>query len=202
MFNGRKNTVIGLTAIFTFVLVELAAMFPRSRWCFSSPSTWMFRFFLPATTKAASPSAERQHLQMSCTSPRFDGPGAGEVAGTIISQRTAHTFRACHLGNSLLSESGRWWAHELTECSWKPAERWRTQMRKFILITSFALMSTSSCFANLSLASNEAPQTLVRQSVASVDASQAEPKPQTTQVRPDIAIRQRDQSKKPRENST
>ena len=26
MFNGRKNTVIGLTAIFTFVLVELAAI--------------------------------------------------------------------------------------------------------------------------------------------------------------------------------
>ncbi len=26
MFNGRKNTVIGLTAIFTFVLVELAAL--------------------------------------------------------------------------------------------------------------------------------------------------------------------------------
>jgi hypothetical protein len=26
MFNGRKNTVIGLTAIFTFVLVELAAV--------------------------------------------------------------------------------------------------------------------------------------------------------------------------------
>ena len=62
-------------------------------------------------------------------------------------------------------------------------------MRKFILITSFALMSTSSCFANLSLASNEAPQTLVRQSVASVDASQAEPKPQTMQGRPDVAIK-------------
>jgi hypothetical protein len=27
MYNGRKNTVIGLTAIFTFVLVELAAIF-------------------------------------------------------------------------------------------------------------------------------------------------------------------------------
>jgi hypothetical protein len=26
MFNGRKNTVIGLTAIFTFVLIELAAI--------------------------------------------------------------------------------------------------------------------------------------------------------------------------------
>jgi hypothetical protein len=26
MYNGRKNTVIGLTAIFTFVLVELAAI--------------------------------------------------------------------------------------------------------------------------------------------------------------------------------
>jgi hypothetical protein len=26
MFNGRRNTVIGLTAIFTFVLVELAAI--------------------------------------------------------------------------------------------------------------------------------------------------------------------------------
>ena len=26
MFNGRKNAVIGLTAIFTFVLVELAAI--------------------------------------------------------------------------------------------------------------------------------------------------------------------------------
>ena len=26
MFNGRKNTVIGLTAIFTFVVVELAAI--------------------------------------------------------------------------------------------------------------------------------------------------------------------------------
>ena len=26
MFNGRKNAVIGLTAIFTFVLVELAAV--------------------------------------------------------------------------------------------------------------------------------------------------------------------------------
>ena len=26
MLNGRKNTVIGLTAIFTFVLVELAAI--------------------------------------------------------------------------------------------------------------------------------------------------------------------------------
>jgi hypothetical protein len=26
MFNGRKNTLIGLTAIFTFVLVELAAI--------------------------------------------------------------------------------------------------------------------------------------------------------------------------------
>ena len=26
MFNGRKNTVIGLTAIFTFVMVELAAI--------------------------------------------------------------------------------------------------------------------------------------------------------------------------------
>ena len=62
-------------------------------------------------------------------------------------------------------------------------------MRKFILITSFALMSTSSCYANLSLASNEAPQTLVRQSIASGDAPQAEPKPQTTKVRPDVAIK-------------
>jgi hypothetical protein len=26
MFNGRKNTLIGLTAVFTFVLVELAAI--------------------------------------------------------------------------------------------------------------------------------------------------------------------------------
>ena len=26
MFNGRKNAVIGLTAIFTFVVVELAAI--------------------------------------------------------------------------------------------------------------------------------------------------------------------------------
>ena len=62
-------------------------------------------------------------------------------------------------------------------------------MRKFILITSIALMSSSSCYANLSLASNEAPQTLVRQSVASGDASQTEPKPQSTQVRPDAGIR-------------
>ena len=52
MFNGRKNTVIGLTAIFTFVLVELAAIVQRSSWCFSSPSTWIFRFSLPATSKA------------------------------------------------------------------------------------------------------------------------------------------------------
>ena len=51
-------------------------------------------------------------------------------------------------------------------------------MRKLILITSIALMSTSSCCANLSLASNEAPQTLVEQ-----------PRPQTTQVRPDAAIK-------------
>jgi hypothetical protein len=62
-------------------------------------------------------------------------------------------------------------------------------MRKFILIISIALMSTSSCYANLSLASNEAPQTSVRQSVASGDASQAERKPQTPQVRPDVAIK-------------
>ena len=62
-------------------------------------------------------------------------------------------------------------------------------MRKFILIISIALMSTSSCYANLSLASNEAPQTSVRQSVGIGDASLAEPKPQTTQVRPDVAIK-------------
>jgi hypothetical protein len=52
------------------------------------------------------------------------------------------------------------------------------QMRKLILITLIALMSSSSCYANLSLASNEAPQTLAEQ-----------PKPQTTQVRPDATIK-------------
>jgi hypothetical protein len=62
-------------------------------------------------------------------------------------------------------------------------------MRKLILITSIALMSTSSCYANLSLASNEAPQTLVQQSVGSGDALRAEPKPQTRQVRPDVATK-------------
>ena len=62
-------------------------------------------------------------------------------------------------------------------------------MRKLFLIASIALMSTSQCYANLSLASNEAPQTSVRQSVANGDASQAEPKPQTTQVRPDVAVK-------------
>ena len=46
-------------------------------------------------------------------------------------------------------------------------------MRKLIVITLIALIPTSSCYANLSLASNEAPQTLVEQ-----------PKPQTTPVRP------------------
>ena len=51
-------------------------------------------------------------------------------------------------------------------------------MRKLILITLIALIPTSSCYANLSLASNEAPQTLVEQ-----------PKPQTTQVRPDAAVK-------------
>ena len=51
-------------------------------------------------------------------------------------------------------------------------------MRKLILITLIALMPTSSCYANLSLASNEAPQTLVEQ-----------PKSQTTQVRPDATIK-------------
>lgn len=62
-------------------------------------------------------------------------------------------------------------------------------MRKLILIAAVALMSTSSCYANLSLASNDAPQTLVQQSVASGDASPAEAKPLTTQVRPDTAIK-------------
>ena len=51
-------------------------------------------------------------------------------------------------------------------------------MRKLIVITLIALIPTSSCYANLSLASNEAPQTLVEQ-----------PKPQTTQVRPDATIK-------------
>ena len=62
-------------------------------------------------------------------------------------------------------------------------------MRKFILIAAIALMPTSSCYANLSLASNEAPQALVRQSAGSSDALQAEPKPQIKQVRPDVATR-------------
>jgi hypothetical protein len=62
-------------------------------------------------------------------------------------------------------------------------------MRKFILIISIALMSTSSCYANLSLASNEAPQTLVQQSVGSGDVLKAEPKPQVKQVRPDVATK-------------
>ena len=53
-------------------------------------------------------------------------------------------------------------------------------MRKLILITLIALIPTSSCYANLSLASNEAPQTLVEQS-----------KPQTTPVRPDATIKHR-----------
>ena len=51
-------------------------------------------------------------------------------------------------------------------------------MRKLILITLIALMSTSSCYANLSLAFNEAPQTLVER-----------PKPQTAQVRADATIK-------------
>jgi hypothetical protein len=62
-------------------------------------------------------------------------------------------------------------------------------MGKFILITSIALMSTSSCYANLSLASNEASQTLVQISVRSGDALQAEPKPQIKQVRPNVATK-------------
>jgi hypothetical protein len=63
-------------------------------------------------------------------------------------------------------------------------------MRKFILVTSIALMSTSSCYANLSLASNEAPQTLVQISVRSGDALPAEPKPETKQVlRPNVATK-------------
>ena len=53
-------------------------------------------------------------------------------------------------------------------------------MRKLILITLIVLIPTSSCYANLSLASNEAPQTIVEQ-----------PKPQTTQVRPDATIKHR-----------
>ena len=53
MFNGRKNTVIGLTAIFTFVLVELAAVVCTVAWCFSWPSTWTCRFCLPATIETA-----------------------------------------------------------------------------------------------------------------------------------------------------
>lgn len=60
-------------------------------------------------------------------------------------------------------------------------------MRKLIFITVIALMSSSSCYANLSLASNaiagsadidEVPQTSIEQ-----------PKPQTTRVRPDATIK-------------
>ena len=53
-------------------------------------------------------------------------------------------------------------------------------MLKLILITLIVLIPTPSCYANLSLASNEAPQTLVEQL-----------KPQTTQVRPDATIKHR-----------
>ena len=66
-------------------------------------------------------------------------------------------------------------------------------MRKLILITLIALIPTSSCYANLSLASNEAP--LVEQpSLASNEAPQTlveQPRPQTTQVRPDATLKHR-----------
>jgi hypothetical protein len=51
-------------------------------------------------------------------------------------------------------------------------------MRKLILLTLLVLIPTSSCYANLSLASNEAPQISVEQ-----------PTPQTTPVRPDATIK-------------
>ena len=64
-------------------------------------------------------------------------------------------------------------------------------MLKLILITLIVLIPTSSCYANLSLASNEAP--LVEHlSLASNEAPQTlveQPKPQTTQVRPDATIK-------------
>src|SRR5262249_53022422 len=45
--------------------------------------------------------------------------------------------------------------------------RWRLQMRKLILIAVIATMSSTSCYANLSLASNDPAQ-----------AASAQPKPQ------------------------
>ncbi len=46
-------------------------------------------------------------------------------------------------------------------------------MRKLILIATMALMSTSSCYANLSLASSDNPPTAIEQ-----------PKPRPAEVRP------------------
>ena len=66
-------------------------------------------------------------------------------------------------------------------------------MLKLILITLIVLIPTPSCYANLSLASNEAP--LVEQpSLASNEVPQTlveQPKSQTTQVRPDATIKHR-----------
>jgi hypothetical protein len=72
-------------------------------------------------------------------------------------------------------------------------------MRKLVLITLIALIPTSSCYANLSLASDlrfsaadggaddsAASQTLV-----------AQPKPQTTQVQPNAAIKHPTAIKRP-----
>jgi hypothetical protein len=50
-------------------------------------------------------------------------------------------------------------------------------MRKLILVTAIAMMSTTSCYANLSLASSEPASTAVEQ--AKVDQSTS-PKPVTS----------------------
>src|SRR4051794_31924632 len=92
-------------------------------------------------------------------------------AGPQLHERACLYLQILSPGEQL--RTGKWAnmaAHDLIERSRNRLSSGALQMRKFILITSIALMSTSSCYANLSLASNEAPQRLVQISVRSGEA--------------------------------
>ena len=62
-------------------------------------------------------------------------------------------------------------------------------MRKLILVAVIAMMSTSSCYANLSLASNDTPQ-----------AATEQPKPQKAETRPGAAVKLHSASKPRRQH--
>jgi hypothetical protein len=66
-------------------------------------------------------------------------------------------------------------------------EEWRPQMRKLILIAVIATMSTTSCYANLSLASND----------PSPVATEPQPSPTVTEPQESPTVTEPQQSKSP-----